>query len=442
MHAALLQLSFLLGLALVVRDVEGATLGGGVFSVQSHTGQFTVSGEPLRSPTLPGMAKSNKTGVVQFEPNLAAISAERVKTAIWRRLGVTGTWQGKIRIALVPGLAPDQNVRMASTLFREGWQYRLEIPRDVAGENFVRAVTQSVLLELANRHSSGRCAEIPLWLSEGLMQYLIASEPDLVVQAQTVLMRSERRTDPLQRARASMGQRTPLTFNELSWPSPDDLRGVRKEVFQRSAHLFLAAILRSPDNAACLRKFIGGMSQHLNWQTAFLRGFSPRFERLIDVEKWWAVTLSSFSDRNEWQVWPAETALEKIDEALMVEAELRTLPNAVPVHTTMQLATALREWNVERQEPALRQVINTLAALRVNVPGELAQLIDDYRTCLDNYLKRRRVVGFSATKGQVAVRSDAAVEEAVRRLQSLDQRREMWRREYAAAGAAPARKDQ
>lgn len=437
MRSALLQFSSWFGLVLGGLCFSGIASAADVFSVQSHSGQFTVAGPPLRPSTQLSPIKSGKTGVVQLEPNLTAVSAERVKAAVWRSLGVSGMWRGKIRIALVSGLAPGDNVRLASTLYPEGWQYRLEIPREIVEENFVRAITKVVLLEVANRQSSGRCAEVPWWLSEGLTQYLIASEPDLVLQAETVIMRSERRADPLQRARASLGQRSPLTFNELSWPSPDDLQGERREVFQRSAHFFLTAIMRSSDGASSLRKFVESLAQHLNWQTAFLRGFAPRFTRLIDVEKWWAVTVCNFSGRNEWQVWPPETALEKIDESLMVEAELRMLPNAVPVHTVVPLAAVLQEWNAERQEPALRYVINTLAALRLNVPGELVQLIDDYRVCLEEYLQRRARVGVTSTKGQVAGRSAAAMEEAVRRLGVLDQRREMWRREYAAASAKP-----
>lgn len=440
MRLVLLPLGLWFGVMFAVVRLSVAAPSAGVFSVQSHTGQFTVAGEslPPSSPFPP--AKSAKPGVVQLSPNLASVSAERVKTALWRRLGITGMWRGKIRIALVGGVAPDQNIQLASTLYPDGWQYRLEIPRDVVQRNFVRALTRVLLLELANRHSSGRSAEIPLWLSEGFTQYLLATEPDLVVQSQTVIQRSERRAGPLQRARADLGQRSPLTFNELSWPGPDDFMGERWDVFQRSAHFFLTAILHRPDGPVALRRFLGELSQHLNWQTAFLRGFAPRFERLIDVEKWWAVTVSNYSGRNEWQVWPAETALEKIDETLLVEAELRTLPNAVPTHTTIKLSTVVQEWSLDRQEPVLRQMINTLAALRLNVPGELVQLLDDYRLCLDEYLKRRSAAGFSSAKGQAAARPSAAADEAVRRLQSLDQRREMWRREYAAASAAPARK--
>ena len=441
MRAALLPTSLLLGLTLAALRLGAVEPPAAPSSIQSHTGQFIITSGTVRSVSPSFAGPVLPTGIVRLEPNLTAVSAERVKSAIWHRLGVTGSWRGKIRLHLVAGLKPDQDIRLASTLYGDGWQYRIELPRDVVVENFVRAVTQVVLLELGNRHSSGRCAEIPLWFSEGFTQYLLATEPDLTVRAETKpTFRSERRADPFQRARASLGQISPLTFNELSWPSAEDLTGARREFYKKSAHFFFTAVVRRPDGPAALRKFLGALSKDLNWQTGFLRAFHPRFERLIDVEKWWAVTLASFSGRNESQVWPAETALTKIDEVLLTEAHLNVLPNALPQRTTLSLATIVQDWNLERQEPVLSEMINTLAALRLNVPGELVQLLDDYRGCLDEYLKRRKALGFAPAKGQASARPAAIVEETVRRLASLDQRREMWRREYAAASVAPSGK--
>ena len=49
----------------------------------------------------------------------------------------------------------------------------------------IRAIVQTLLLEVANRQARERSAEIPLWLAEGLTQHLLAAaEADLVLEPQ------------------------------------------------------------------------------------------------------------------------------------------------------------------------------------------------------------------------------------------------------------------
>jgi len=42
---------------------------------------------------------------------------------------------------------------------------------------------------------------------------------------------------------------------------------------------------------ACLREMLAQLPAFYNWQFAFLKGFQPWFQRPLDVEKWWALTV-------------------------------------------------------------------------------------------------------------------------------------------------------
>ena len=54
----------------------------------------------------------------------------------------------------------------------------------------------------------------------------------------------------------------------------------------------MGELLRLPDGRACLQRMLAQLPQHYNWQFAFLEAFHARFERPLDVEKWWALSLA------------------------------------------------------------------------------------------------------------------------------------------------------
>ncbi len=80
-----------------------------------------------------------------------------------------------------------------------------------------------LLLEMANRGSEGRCAEIPAWLAKGVTQQLLSDretdlvlrEPDKMEAGVNVarLVRSEARTNSLAKAHDWMSRRPPLTLD-------------------------------------------------------------------------------------------------------------------------------------------------------------------------------------------------------------------------------------
>jgi hypothetical protein len=93
---------------------------------------------------------------------------------------------------------------------------------------YIRAMTQTILLELANRNATSRSAELPPWLIEGFTEQLFASSEMKIVlppprKNVNGLMLTFAGTNgpmqnPLQPARELLRAHPMLTFEDLSWP--------------------------------------------------------------------------------------------------------------------------------------------------------------------------------------------------------------------------------
>ena len=198
---------------------------------------------------LPPAHGRQHTAFVRLEPALLAVSAERVKQAVWRQLGIDASapWRGRILLALHPAATPDENVTIVFSRLVGVWNYRVELPDILSRARLTRALTGAVLLELANRDNpNARSAEIPAWLTEGLSQLLLApgvadvilSPPDQAVNGllQNRIVAVRHGVDPLAPARSVLNDHRALTFDELSWPDDAQLNGDDDGVYRASAH--------------------------------------------------------------------------------------------------------------------------------------------------------------------------------------------------------------
>ena len=123
-----------------------------VASARSFSGQFivpTVANLDLRSSA---WASTNKD-LIQLEPTLLTVSCERIKQLVYRELGASAAWRGKIFLGLYLAQSAQQPVTIMSERFSDGWQYRIELPHLVERERYVRTIVQTLLLEMANRSS-------------------------------------------------------------------------------------------------------------------------------------------------------------------------------------------------------------------------------------------------------------------------------------------------
>ena len=409
-------------------------------STQSRSGQFTahVLYQAAPDPTL-----LTNLNLVRLDPAVVAVSCERIREILWRDLQIRGPWVSRISILLYPALTPDEAVTVASDRFKDGWQYELYIPQMVERRRYVRAITQVVLLELANRQGGIRAAEIPAWLVEGFSQRLLASS-----DAQIILASPESRggrpialpytevrgVDPLTHAHEAMSGHPLLTFQDLSWPNETQFSGEAGEVYRGSAHLLVSRLLKFPDGRAGLRAFLAGLPSYYNWQFAFLPAFHSHFERPLDVEKWWAIQAAEFTGRRLDQTWAEETSLQKLEQAIHTPIEVRTGADELPLHTEARLQNVVRDWSPATQDAVIQSKIVELNLLRPQVAPSLAPLVEEYRQTLRRYVHKRDHPGLLSLPFRKEAVQRGNVQRTVAQLDALDAQ---WRTLAKAETPAP-----
>jgi hypothetical protein len=416
---------------------------------RSVSDQFIVTGRGVET----SLAKDNVTKTnrseVRLSPALVAVSCERIKQTLWRELGETDPWRGKIFIALRPPNGPDDGVTILSERFRDGWHYRVDMPNQVDRLRYTRAIVQAVIQERANRGAGDRSADVPAWLTEGFARWLLATEEkEIILETEVTLSslearstgakitrKAERLPDPLKAAHELLRSNRPLTFDELSWPADNGLAGEAGEIYGASAMLFVRELVRLPDGPACFRAMFDDLPRHYNWQFAFLTAFKSSFKRPLEVEKWWTLKTVSFTGRELSQVWSSEEAWQKLDEALKTPIEVRATTNAAPSYGVATLQTIIREWQRARQAEALQDRDRDLAALRLRVGPDLATLIDEYRRALEIYLREPDKAILSSVFGIPG--TERSSEKAIKKLDALDARRALLKPEAQPIASRP-----
>jgi hypothetical protein len=415
--------------------------------VSSSSGQFVLQATSAFRPSESAQRLETNHNYIRLEPALLAVSSERVKQLLWRQLGVTGTWQGRVYLALFPAEGPDDLVTLTSEHFTDGWQYRLELPNVLERDRCVRALVQVLLLELANRNAGDHSAEIPLWLTEGLTRQLLStSEIQIILPPpkhsssgldMTRTNLSARLDNPLRQAHQELAHRPPLTFQQLSWPAPDELSGDQREAYQGSAQLFVRELLRFQDGPPCFRAMLAALPSHYNWQFAFLHAFQRHFSRLIDVERWWAIQSLQFTSRDLAQAWPLPESWQKLDETLLTPVEVRTGPSELPMHAEVSLQTILKEWEGPRRAQALEIKLRELELLRHNVARELSGLVQDYCRAIENYLGRHAPNWPLRLLSSKRAFEQRTAQQAILELDALDARRKSLRPAPTSGPALP-----
>lgn len=397
---------------------------------RSYSGQFCVCAVPSWSPSSFLSNLETNQNLARLAPTLVPTSCERIKQVLWRELGAPASWQGRILLLLAPATSANDPVMITSEQFPDRWQYRVQLPELVDRTRYVRAIVQVLLLEIANRKAGAHSAEIPLWLSEGLTQEIIASSTtdqlipppprptsDIMRPAASFTSVNARRQNPLESAHNALARTPPLSFQDLSWPTPEQASGNVSELYRDSAQLFVDELLALPDGRACLRRMLEMLPDNYNWQFAFLRAFRSHFQRPLDIEKWWSLQALRFTGRDLAQSWSASESWQKLDELIHSDVQIRYGTNELPVHGEVLLQTIVQDWDPGRQAQALQAKLEGLELLRPRMALELVPLADEYRRVLSGFL---REVGNHPGKKGVGRR---LVGETVQRLAVLDAQR-------------------
>jgi hypothetical protein len=413
-------------------------------SARSVSGQFIVYSARQNSPA---QDFSNDARLLKLEPSLVTISCERIKQALASELGPSGQWRGKLHVSLRPAQSADDEITLISQRFNDGWGYRLEVPNPVESTRFVRSVVQALLLEQANRQAAERSAEIPVWLAEGLARQVLATHelevilppPRWTVNRLTIspTVVNARRADPLAAARRDLREHPPLTLEDLSWPKDEQLAGAAGGIYRSSAQLFVSELLRFPDGRACLRSMLEELPKFYNWQMAFLRGFKPHFQRLLDVEKWWALQVEYFTGRDAGGLWSPEESWAKLDGILRVPVQVRREKKDLPAAAEVPLTTVIREWDSAQQTPTLHTKLGELDGARLRVATGLLPLVDEYRRTLAEYLTKRGQAGLVLPGSKITSPGvKSVVRETLRQFDVLESQRQELKPKPAAPGDA------
>lgn len=405
---------------------------------RSISGQFIVTGSRTLPPLAATPSIATNANFIRLKPALLAVSAERIKQAVWHKLGIASgaPWRGKIFLTLHPARSPDGEVTVTSEHFADGWDYRVALPDVLSRARFLRAMTAVILLEFANRDGHDHAAEIPAWLTDGLSQQLLATGPvepvlsspiktvnGLLVSRMDVLRRG---LDPLADVRRVLRDHPALTFEQLSWPTKAQLSGADGGVYRASAQLFVSELLKLKNSPADLRAMLQMLPRYYNWQTAFQHAFRADFARPLDVEKWWALQVVNFMAYSPGPTWTPAVSRIKLDQILSVAVDFRTSSNALPVHAEVSLQDVIRSFDSARQTAILQTKLRDLELAQFRMAPLLAALTAGYRAAIADYLgegdegkTRFRFFSRHSSSGSPAV----SAHDTLQRLDALDAQR-------------------
>ncbi|MFM2082728.1 MAG: hypothetical protein RL380_1419 [Verrucomicrobiota bacterium] len=442
----------------VARAQKISGLAPGVFS---RSGQFVIYGVAPGTPRPYQPNATNRT-LVRLDANLLTVSCERIKSALLTRLALNDQWRGKIHIALHPAQSAADPINIGSETFGGGWQFELTVPDLVEPERFVRALTQTLLAELASRNETTRPAPLPAWLAEGLPRLLLTeSEIELVLNSQSAdagqnvfgQNSARRLTDTTTTARELLAGHKPLPLARLGqWPDAADAEA--NQIFQASALLFLNELLALKNSGPALVAALPELTADPDWRVGLTRNFRAHFKRIVDLEKWWALQSAYISVRTPAQTWSPLEALDKLNLALRCPLEVQLTTNDAALRTDAALQTVIRSWEFPRQEELFRAKLKTLEAIRVRSPKPTAPLVQQYHQVLETYLKKMGGGGTDPSKlnpafgrfhtGKPLKTSGvpdpelAAVKDALLQLDVLDKRRDAWRANLTATETTSA----
>ena len=401
--------------------------GAEPITVRSQSGQFIVRGLPMAV-----YSSGYSTSAVQYlrlDPTLTAVSLERIREAISDELTLKDRWRGLITVTTIPVEEDNPTVQITSVHYADGWGYRVAFPERIDRERFIKVAVQVILLEIANRNAITREAELPLWFAEGLSFHLQnRALSTLALEPETRNVGRQLRSDPLRSAREVLRRRPALRFDELSMPLAEHTTDENFEVFRACSQVFVQELLRLRNGRDCLREMLLRLPSNLNWQTTFLQAFNEHFQRLIDVDKWYSLSIASVAGRDQLSRWPLETTWKQLDEILATPVEVRVTASELPIQTSVNLQRIVTEWAFDRQQPVIAQKVTRLQALHPRAAQELAELVQDYAKVLEAHANGRsfKLPATVAEPTDIS-KFPARIRNLVRDLDNLDARRETLR---------------
>ena len=422
------------GLMTFLAAAGGAATLSGPETARSASGQFLVTFTPNSSPFYHRPDVSTNPGICRLDAPLLAVAAEHFKVALRRELDISAdaAWSGKIFIQLHSARSLDEPVLIASQPFIQVWNYRVDLPDLVSQNRYARALSAVLLLEMVNRKTpvTGRSAEIPDWLVDGLARQILTADNAKVVLSvptnrvnsiiMTRLDENQRGLDPLAATRRVLQSFPALTFEQLSWPNEAQLDGTDDGVYLASAQLFVNELLDLKNGPAKMRAMLAQLPACQNWQSAFFNAFRADFRDPLDLEKWWALRVVAFAAHFPGPQWTLAVSREKLDAILSVPVEIRYASNALPSRAEISLQAAIQNFEPPPQTAILQTKLRDLDLVQLRLAPQLAGVADGYRTALADFLGVRK----SKSRFRFFLRQGEGDTSALlKKLETLDMRR-------------------
>jgi hypothetical protein len=373
-------------------------------TARSYSGQFLAlefkeqSPWPARAPeavqTSMGFLLTSKyspngtnEAKITLEPAVLVVSCERLKGIFLSELGLPDQWQGRIDLAISSALPEGTEPQLKAGRDGNGWNYELDLPKQVPPNVLEQALVQTLLLELVNRNAGERSAEIPIWLIDGLSAHFEGYNlPTFILQPNARMASSNVRMEGSSLAREVLSHHAPLTFEELSWPKNSDLTGDGLKLYRACAQLFLEGLMQFPNGKDCLRQMLAQLPLHLNWQTAFLLAFHEHFDQLLEVEKWWELTAVGLCRTDATASWDEAQVWKRMQTSLEVPVTVHLNAEQLPVEARYTLQEVIANWPAAEANAAVERAIAALESMPTqNSPG-LGLMAALYLKTLKNYL--------------------------------------------------------
>jgi hypothetical protein len=418
--------------------------------IGSSSGQFFISVRNGISPQ--SLELAAEPNMLALDPALLAVSCDRIKLEVLRALNMPDLWQGKIFVVVRPARTADDQIFVAAQRLGRYWHCNVNLPDAINQNRLVEAVVRATLLEIANRNATDQPTEVPEWLARGLTQQLIASssvkiflhspqKPDpggyLPVARDTVDFSDApqpagsptHKWNPLANAMDVLRTNEVLTFDQLSWPTDEQLNGSGADVYSSCAQLFVNELLHMKNGPASLQTMLAELPGYLNWQLAFDDAFQGAFKSPLEVEKWWALELAQFNGRDLLHLLTPAESSRQLDGVFQFPIDVQ-IGRGAPMRTDISLQTIIRGWSRAQQLQMLKNKIWELGVLRMRISPAYIPLVDQYIQVLQEYYKKRSAsTRIFAVMGFI---SDTSIPEAVTRLDALDVQRANLREQAKA----------
>ena len=384
--------------------------------MSSASKQFIVRGRPQTSV----FARNANTDLVYIDPALLVVTCERVKQTVARELGWGKTWRGTIFVDVRSMKFDNQEPRLVPFRATDGWRYRLEVPDEISRRRLVESIVEALLIEFADRGATDYSVELPPWLVEGFAAHLMSGDlADLALQPNAMNVRHRAHNDPVAPLRERVQATGAISIDQLNWADFDQSDPQRAEAYRFSSHLFVRELLRLRGGPDAMSAMLAMLPEHLNWQTAFLRGFEPHFRRMVDVEKWWALSIVQLKTRESSVHWSAVEAQRKVEDILLTPVQAPLAGDVSPQVKPVTLQTVVSDWDFKQQQPLLQTKLGQLQLARVRLTPEMVAVVDGYRAAIGKYLQARRRPGRFFRERNIGTAVTLAIED----FNALDQQR-------------------